>query len=165
MRSRHWGPVCSASPRGLRFAEARSGGAGSGGAGSRFRTVCECVSVSADPPSHQPTEIPPQREGADPPSPPQEPIYPHLARHKTHSRMAQHPPPREPTEIQMKSVARSTSPERETKSSVSMALHAYLPPDSWRTSSVGTGVGTSLIRNCFLLGPCSRPMTGALWWS
>ena len=24
---------------------------------------------------------------------------------------------------------------------------------------------TSLIRNCFLLGPCSRPMPRALWWS
>jgi hypothetical protein len=25
--------------------------------------------------------------------------------------------------------------------------------------------GTSIIRNCFLLGPCSRPMPGALRWS
>ena len=26
-------------------------------------------------------------------------------------------------------------------------------------------MGTSLIRNCFLLGPYSRPMARALWWS
>jgi len=26
-------------------------------------------------------------------------------------------------------------------------------------------MGTSLIRNCFLLGPYSRPMHRALWWS
>ena len=36
---------------------------------------------------------------------------------------------------------------------------------SCRPSEVAFYMGTSLIRNCFLLGPYSRPMLRALWWS